>query len=205
MSLQHYIIKEKLKNIASVQMGFSFRSRLSPDPKGNVAIIQMKDLNECNRLDTNKLVIIDMDDLKSKHRTQPLDIAFRSRGLTNKAALIDADIENSVIAAPLIRIRVTQKSKIDPAYLCWYINQRLSQTSLIRHATGSTMRMIGIPALENLEVAIPPIDVQIKISALERFALTEQKLMKELAGKKAQLREETLIQLASNSQLSTLS
>ncbi len=193
-------MKAKLKSIASVQMGHSFRTKLDPDQSGNVAIIQMKDLTEDNRLNHGELVVIDMKELKEKHRVEMKDIAFRSRGLTNTAALIDAELENAVIAAPLLRIRVENKREIDPAYLCWFINQPASQAALLRQSTGSGQRAIGKPALESLEILIPPMDVQIKIVKLERLAINEQRIMRELAEKKRQLMEGILMRFASESQ-----
>lgn len=193
-------MKAKLKSVASVQMGHSFRTRLDPDQSGNVVVIQMKDLTEDNRLNQGELVVIDMKELKEKHRVEVNDIAFRSRGLTNTAALIDAELENAVVAAPLLRIRVEKKNKIDPAYLCWFINQPASQAALLSQSTGTVQRTIGKSALESLELVIPPIDVQIKIVELERLAINEQRIMKELAEKKRQLMEGILMRFASESQ-----
>ena len=189
----------KLKKIASVQMGHSFRSRLEPDPEGNVSVIQMKDLTEDNRLDDQELVQIDMQGLKAHHRVEKNDIAFRSRGQTNTAALIDMNLNDVVIAAPLLRIRVEDDS-ILPAYLCWFINQPLSQSVLQSKATGTAMRMIGKPVIEELEVALPSLEVQKKIIALNGLSIDEQKLMKALAEKKGLLMEGILMQLASNTQ-----
>ena len=110
-------MKAKLKSIASVQMGHSFRTRLDPDQSGNVAVIQMKDLTEDNRLNRDELVVIDMEELKEKHRVEVNDIAFRSRGLTNTAALINAELDDAVIAAPLLRIRIEKKNKIRSTFL----------------------------------------------------------------------------------------
>jgi len=192
-------MRVKLKEIAVVQMGNSFRSRLEPDPNGNMAVIQMKDLTEDNRLNDQELVQIDMQDSKEHHRVKKNDIAFRSRGQTNTAALIDFSINAAVIAAPLLRIRIGSASII-PAYLCWYINQPSSQSALQSKATGSAMRIIGKPALEELEIEIPNIAVQKKIIALNGLSIGEQKLMKALAEKKGLLIEGILMQLASNTQ-----
>lgn len=188
----------KLKKIASVQTGHSFRSRLEPDPDGNVSVIQMKDLTEDNRLDDQELVQIDMQRLKVHHRVAKNDLAFRSRGQTNTAALLDVGLDAAVLAAPLLRIRVKNDAVI-PAYLCWFINQASSQSALLSKATGTAMRMIGKPALENLEVVLPDLEIQQKIIALNGLAVDEQKIMKMLADKKATLIAGMLMQLAAQS------
>ena len=190
-------MKVKLKEIASVQMGHSFRSKLEPDPNGNISVIQMKDLTEDNRMNDQELVQIDMQDLKEHHRVKLNDLAFRSRGQTNTAALIDQVPNDAVIAAPLLRIRVENNS-IMPAYLCWFINQPSSQAVLQSKATGTAVKMIGKPAVEELEVIVPSLNVQQKIIEIYQLSINEQKLIKALAKKKEVLIDAILMNLAMN-------
>lgn len=192
-------MKAKLKKIASVQMGHSFRSKLEPDAHGNISVIQMKDLNEDNRLNAQELVQIAMQDLKDHHRVNFNDLAFRSRGQTNTAALIDQELSDAVIAAPLLRIRIESDS-VMPAYLCWFINQPTSQAVLQSKATGTAVRMIGKPALENLEIVVPSLEVQKKIIEIYQLSINEQKLMNALAKKKGVLTDALLMNLAVNTQ-----
>lgn len=192
-------MKIKLKKLASVQMGHSFRSKLEPDPAGNISVIQMKDLTEDNRLNAQELVQIDMQGLKERHRVKKNDLAFRSRGQTNTAALIDQELSDAVIAAPLLRIRVESDSVI-PAYLCWFINQPSSQAVLQSKATGTAVRMIGKLAIEDLEVIVPSLDVQQKVIEIYQLSINEQKLMSELAKKKEVLTDAILMNLAMNTQ-----
>lgn len=192
-------MKVNLKKIASVQMGHSFRSKLEPDANGNISVIQMKDLTEDNRLNTQELVQIAMQDLKDHHRVKYNDLAFRSRGQTNTAALIDQELSDAVIAAPLLRIRVESDS-VMPAYLCWFINQPTSQAVLQSKATGTAVRMIGKPALEDLEIVVPSLDVQKKIIEIYQLSINEQKLMNALAKKKEVLTDALLMNLAMNTQ-----
>jgi len=192
-------MKIKLKMLASIQTGHSFRSKLEPDTDGNISVIQMKDLTEDNRLNSEELVQIDMQDLKEHHRVKINDLVFRSRGQTNTAAIIDQQLKDTVIAAPLLRIRVESNS-ILPAYLCWFINQPSSQAMLQSKATGTAVRMIGISALEELEVVVPSLDIQQKIIKIYQLSIDEQKLMNTLAKKKEVLTDAILMHLAMNTQ-----
>ena len=192
-------MQAKLSKLASVQAGCSFRSRLEPDSNGNASVIQMKDLTEENRLNAQELVQITMQDLKDHHRVKFNDLAFRSRGQTNTAALIDQELSDAVIAAPLLRIRVESDS-VMPAYLCWFINQPTSQAVLQSKATGTAVRMIGKPALEDLEIVVPSLDVQKKIIEIYQLSINEQKLMNALAKKKEVLTDAILMNLAMHTQ-----
>ncbi|NLB68509.1 MAG: restriction endonuclease subunit S, partial [Lentisphaerae bacterium] len=99
-------MKVKIKKLAIVQMGYSFRSRLETTTGGDVAVIQMKDLANDNTVDCNNLAKIELDSLKEHHLTQHNDLIFRSRGHTLTAAILLSDPGRAVVAAPLLRIRV---------------------------------------------------------------------------------------------------
>lgn len=192
-------MKTKLKNLASVQMGYSFRSRLEPEQTGNIAVIQMKDLTEDNLVDHQSLVLIELNDFKEHHKVELNDLVFRSRGQTNTAALLDVSIGSSVVAAPLLRIRI-EKDSILPAYLCWFINQPSSQAYLQSKATGTAIRMIGKSVVDDLEVIVPSIELQQHIVKLEKLSSQEQSLMNKLSIKKRLLMNKVLIDLASTIQ-----
>lgn len=180
-------------------MGHSFRSKLDPDPNGNISVIQMKDLTDDNRLNTHQLVKIDIQSLQGRHRVAINDLAFRSRGQTSTAALIDQELSDAVIAAPLLRIRVKSDSVI-PAYLCWFINQPTAQAVLQSKATGTGVKMIGKPVLEDLKILIPGLEVQQQIVELYQLSVNEQKLMSALAKKKEVLTNAILMNLAVSTQ-----
>ena len=184
-----------LKKIASVQMGYSFRSRLEQLDTGRIAVVQMKDLTDQNRVDCAGLMRIDMEKVKVHHLVQRGDLVFRSRGLVTTSALLTEDPGQAVVAAPLLRIRVTSRSII-PSYLHWYINQAPAQTFLASHAKGTVQQMIGKDALEKLEVIVPPLECQKAIVELAELAEREQCLMKKLTQKHRQIMAVRLLEMA---------
>ena len=192
-------MKIKLKNIASVQMGYSFRARLEPEQTGNVAVIQMKDLTDDNIVDHHSLVLIELNDFKEHHKVELNDLVFRSRGQINTAALVDVSMGSSVIAAPLLRIRI-EKDSILPAYLCWFINQPSTQAYMQSKATGTAMRMIGKSVVDDLNIIVPSIELQQHIVKLEKLSSKEQRLMTKLSTKKRLLMNKVLIDLAASIQ-----
>ena len=176
-----------IKDIALVQMGVSFRSRIEPEADGTVAVIQMRDLTDDNKLSHRNLILITikMNGL-SDHLVKRKDLIFRSRGQTTTAAIIDTEIGPAVVAAPLLRVRVTSK-RVLPEYLCWFVNQASAQAFLHSRATGTAMTMIGKAALDALQVPLPALETQERIVALAALANEEQRLMRELAKKKEKL------------------
>lgn len=110
-------------------MGYSFRSRLETDAQGDVAVIQMKDIDDANLLHHEGLLRVQMLDLRERHLVQVGDLLFRSRGVTYSAALVGGSLGCAVLAAPMLLIR-PQTEVVEPAYLQWFINHPSTQATL---------------------------------------------------------------------------
>lgn len=188
-------MRVQLKNIAVVQMGYSFRARMEQMEAGEIAVIQMKDLTDQNRVDCDGLMRIDMEKLGDHHLVQPGDLVFRSRGMVTTSAILTEDPGTAVVSAPLLRIRANNKAVL-PEYLNWFINQRPAQAFLASHAKGTVQQMISKSALESLEVFVPSINRQKAIAELTALGESEQNLMKKLAEKRRQYLSTMLMQLA---------
>lgn len=184
----------RLKQIASVQTGYSFRSRLEHDRKGNISVIQMKDIIDSGKFNSANLTQINLSDVDERHLIKLGDIILRSRGQSNKCALIGKRIGKAVVAAPLLIIRVSRDSVL-PAYLAWFINQSAAQNYLASHARGTSVPMINKQVVEQLPVTVPSIECQHKIINLHEMAKKEQELLRQLAAKREQYLSQLLIQL----------
>ena len=189
-------MKMKIKKLATVQMGYSFRSRLEASEGGGVAVIQMKDLLDDNTVGCDGLVRINMEAMKDHHLAQRGDLVFRSRGSLTTAAVLLEDPGKAVVAAPLLRIRVTKPDKILPEYLNWYISQRDAQIFLTSRAKGTVQKMISKQAIEDLEVALPSLEKQKNIVELATLSTREQTLLHTLADKREQYISTVLMQFA---------
>ena len=177
-------------------MGYSFRSRLEASIGGEIAVIQMKDLLQDNTVDCKELVIIDMKAVKEHHLTQKGDLVFRSRGRITTAAVLLEDPGKAVVAAPLLRIRITKPEKILPEYLNWYISQRDAQIFLTSRAKGTVQKMISKQAIEDLEIYLPAIEQQKNIVDLAKLSARERAILGMLAEKRKQYISTLLMQLA---------
>ncbi len=188
-------MKFKLKKIASIQMGYSFRTRLDFIDQGQIAVVQMKDLNDENRVDCKDLMRVNINTVKKHHLVRSGDIVFRSRGQVTTAAILIEDPGPAVVAAPLLRIRVDQNVVL-PDYLVWYINQPSSQALLTSRAKGTSLKMISKQALESLEVTVPPIEKQRAIAELAALANEEKRLLKKITARRSDYISTKLMQLS---------
>ena len=189
-------MKTIIKKIATVQMGYSFRSRLEISGGGNIAVIQMKDLPSDNIVNCRDLTKVDMKAIKEHHLAQKGDLVFRSRGLVTTAAVLIEHPGKAVVAAPLLRIRITSPRKILPEYLNWYISQKDAQIFLTRRAKGTVQKMISKQAVEDLEVWLPSLKQQQNIVELASLSAREQTILTTLAQKREQTISKTLMKLA---------
>jgi restriction endonuclease S subunit len=187
-------MKNTLGKIASIRTGYSFRSRLESLASGAVAVIQMKDLTNANRVCCDELVKVDMEIPKEHHFLKPGDLIFRSRGLTSSSALLLDNPGIAVLAAPLLRIRVTS-NRVLPEYLNWYISQFPAQSYFASCAEGTALKMISKQSLENLEVLVPSVARQRLIVELAALADEEQRILNKLADKRYQYVSATLLKM----------
>jgi restriction endonuclease S subunit len=187
-------MRTTIKNIATVQMGYSFRSRLETANDGNVTVIQMKDLPDNNTVNCDKLTRINMKTIKQHHLAIKGDLIFRSRGLTTTSAILSENPGKAVIAAPLLRIRVCKPDKVLPEYLNWYINQRDAQRYFTSRQEGTSVNMISQKQLKEMPVVVPHLEQQKNIVELASLSAQEQNILNTLAEKRKQYISATLMQ-----------
>lgn len=173
-------LKAALGKISSIQMGYSFRSGLEVMERGDIAVIQMKDLAGDHRVDCSRLLRVEMGSIKSHHLVQRGDLVFRSRGQLSTSAILDSDPGCALVAAPLFRIRADRQAVL-PEYLNWCINQARAQAHFESRARGTGQKIIGKEALETLEISLPSLERQQQIVDLAELAQAEQDILKKLS------------------------
>lgn len=186
----------KIKDIATIQMGYSFRSKLEASENGNIKVIQMKDLLDDNTVDCSGLMKIDMQPPKEQHFARIGDLVFRSRGQINTSAVILENPEEAIVASPLIKIRIINHETVLPEYLNWYISQTDAQRYLTSVQAGTSVNMIRTQQLEQMPVHIPSLSIQKNIVELAALSARERTILNTLAEKRDKYISTLLTQLA---------
>ncbi|WP_217808059.1 restriction endonuclease subunit S [Halomonas sp. CSM-2] len=115
------------------------------------------------------------------------DVVFRSRGVPNSATAIDDTLaEPLLVVSPLVILRPNANCLL-PAYLAWAINQPDAQRRLGAEAQGTSLRMIPMKVLEQLEIVVPDLATQRRIVELDALARQEGRLLRELATHRERL------------------
>lgn len=175
----------RLDELASIQVGYTFRAGLSPDAEGDVCVIQLKDVPEDDIPTFGSLTRIAFGAIREAHRVLPGDILFRSRGTRPSCALVSTIQPETMLAAPLFRIRVTSVA-IDSAYLCWFINFH-GRSHLESRVAGSALKMVGVADLKELPVILPPLKRQHQMAELVRLARREAQILQSISKKRSNL------------------
>ncbi len=174
-------------------MGYPFRSRLEHDPQGDVAVIQMKDIDDANLLHAEDAIRVALPKGKTHHLLRAGDLLFRSRGRSNGAAQVLDGIGSAVLTAPMLLIR---PHGVLPEYLCWYINAPATQAQLAALAEGTSVRMISAEALKALDVPLPSLAAQQRIVQAAALAEQEQSLLARIATLRQRLTTHLLMKIA---------
>jgi hypothetical protein len=186
----------KLSDLADVQSGYPFRSRLKHDPCGDIAVVQMKDIEGPHLRGVDGSLKTSLPNLKDHHLLQPGDLLFRSRGSSNGATEVVGEVGPAVLAAPLLLIRPHQ---LLPSYLCWFINTSSTRAYLRSLSKGTSVQMISIETVRNLDVPLPGIEVQQRIVAAAVLIERERVLLTEIAKLRNTLIEAQLMRRAKDS------
>lgn len=179
------MVVQKLSDLATVQVGNTFRAGLEPHPEGDALVVQMKDVTDQECVGPSGLARIAFGPIREGHLLLPGDLVFRSRGTKVSTALVPDLPMPALVAAPLFRIRPTTE-QILPRYLNWFINT-VGQSHLGSRAEGSDLKMVSIQSVKDLEVTVPSLSRQLEIVELAALAREEARLTESIVQLRSKL------------------
>lgn len=94
--------------------------------------------------------------------------------------LIDHKQTGYLIPSQLAAIRVKDRSLLLSPYLRWYLSQKSILDALQAAEHGTAQRTIKVKSLADLEIALPPIDIQKQISEIDILSRKREQLYQEL-------------------------
>ena len=177
----------RLAELSDIHSGYTARGRLDPLPEGGVPALQLRDVGTEGEAPGPDFQRYDLNKLSERCFVRGGEVVFRSRGEPNTAAAIPDPLpEPVVVVVPLVIIR-PDRDRVHPEYLAWAINQPDAQRRLGAEAQGTSLRMIPMAALEDLDIAVPDLQTQRRIVELDALARQEGQLLRRLAALRGQL------------------
>jgi len=177
----------RLVDLCDIHSGYTARGRLEPVSEGGVPAMQLRDVGADVATLAPKLQRYDLGDLSDRYFVRGGEVVFRSRGAPNTAVAFGETLPEPVaVIVPLVIVR-PDKNRVLPKYLAWAINQPEAQRQLGAEAQGTSLRMIPMAALENLEIPVPDLSTQKRIVELSMLTRIEARLLRELAVRREEL------------------
>lgn len=181
-------MKKVLKNIGSIQTGLFTK----PVSDGDTIYLQSKHFDEFGNLNTVLHPDLKSDKLIEKHLLKHGDVLFAAKGTKNFAFCFQLNDLPAVASTSFFVIRIYEKfnHKVLPDFLAWSLNQPKTLNLLKDQAMGTSIVSISKTVLEDLEIAIPPIQIQKNILHISKLRDQEKVLTQQIE----QLREKQIQQ-----------
>lgn len=183
----------KLHDIADIKTGITFRNRLLDNLDGEIEVIQMRDINSDLTI-SDRLVRISNEQIKAKHFLQPGQLILLAKGKYTKACMIGPSTKRRVISSAFFSIRIKPTQKVLPEYLQWFLNLPQSEAYFRSNASGTSMFSLPMSVLKNLDIAVPPLDVQERIVHLVSDREQEKATLIALEEKKDSYLQQVMLQ-----------
>ena len=162
---------------AKLYGGYAFRGPVEPHPDGDVAVVQMKDLDPALGVDWAGASRTFLPGRKAPEWLHGEDVLFVARGNRFFAVAIGSPPQKAVCGPHLFHLRIQPAQGLLPQFLAWQINQPPVQRQLAAAAEGSLQLSVRRAEVEALLIAVPTMAQQSQIIALAEGAQQERMLL----------------------------
>lgn len=172
---------KKLSQISNISSGYNFRGPIKNLENGDLFVIQGKNvLSDEDIKITKGLNQVSPKNIRSPFFLKHNDILLVSRGLehgTFRSSIFIAEEKNIITSSSVYVIRITDITVL-PKYVSLYLNSTEGQSKLLQISSGgSYIKTILMKNLVDLEITIPPINIQKAIIDLYENMSEQNKLM----------------------------
>lgn len=168
-------MKKLFNQITEIQTGLFAK----PLGEGDVIYLQVKHFDEIGQLQSALHGDLLSDYIGEKHLLKNGDVLFAAKGTKNFATVYEDHNQPAVASTSFFVIRPTYK-KVIPEYLAWFLNSHSTLTLLKSQAIGTSIPSISKHVLENLEIAVPSIEIQKTILEITKLRNIEKALRHEI-------------------------
>lgn len=167
-----------LGEIADIRTGFTFRGEVRQSKSSGLYMLQIAEIQD-NVIDgPTGLTEIEWPGNNPPPVLRFNDVVIVARGIRNRAAIFKSDIQ--AVPSNQVMVVVNQSEEVLPDYLCWQLNYSATQKLLAESRGGTNIPSINKNALQSVRIAVPPLEIQNKILAIEELGRSEIKTLKQL-------------------------
>jgi hypothetical protein len=144
-----------LRDVASINSGYTLRTKVKDSEKGAMRIVQAKDVTSL-LLNATRLPRMDVT-AKNPQLLHAGDVLLSARG-TFRATVFTGPL--LTIASSSVYVISPQSTHLLPEFLAIYLNSPQAQSYFGKHATGASIKSLLVEHLRNMAIPLPPIDRQ---------------------------------------------
>lgn len=175
-------VQKKLREIAGITSGYTFRGSVENDPKGQIFVLQAKNISANQDLvATTDLITVSGKSLRNPYFLERNDVLVVSRGSgagSFRSAVFASDESNVMPSSSVHVIRIKDVT-ILPKYVSFYFNSAEGQKALAQIVTGASyIQSILVKNLADFPIPIPPIHTQKSIIALHENIIDQERIFK---------------------------
>ncbi|MEH6550093.1 MAG: hypothetical protein V7744_08925 [Pseudomonadales bacterium] len=177
-----------LRDIAEIRPGHPFRGSIEAIAGASTHVVQVRDADISGEIDAKNLLRTELTGRKQPDWLQNGDILFVAKGAKHFAACVDQLPEYSVCSPHffIVRIEDTDATRVIPEFIAWQLNQKPAQRYFKTTAEGTMYVSIRRQVLEDTPLSLPTLEKQKQIVALNRAAVKEQKILRQLIDNRRQ-------------------
>jgi len=178
-------MKQRIKDIADVQVGVYVQT----SEVANAIYIQVGNYSAGRELSDAIKPSVEIEGRRQNLFLSTGNLLFAAKGSNNFCVVFQVLDYPAVASSSFLTLRIKDKSMVLPEYVCWYINLDATLKYLQSEAKGTGIPSISKVTLEELEIPVPPIEIQRTIAEIARLQSDAQKLQNKIMTKRQQLIE----------------
>lgn len=185
----------ELQSLANIIQG-NIPTRIEVTTGQSVETITMQELNYIanvsDDLPIEKYITVQDDKIGTYSLTKKYDVVV---GLSSgKAIVIESKRADKLILSNLAIIRIKDMSKVNPYYLCWFINNNRAAIKKMLQGT-SAVSIIPLSMLKSFEVTLLPIETQRTIGKISELKRQRDRLTHSIETKKTDILTQQLMKI----------
>lgn len=170
----------ELCKFSTVISGYAFRGAIESDSKGNVLVVQAKNISASDPIvDIYPLTRAMFDVSGYAGYLQKNDVLIVARGMKSgafRATVFFTDEMNVIASSSVYIIRIKDKNILSE-YVAYYLNSTNGQDALADVISGSYIGALPRKELEGMAIPLPSLQKQQAIVNVHKNILAQQKIL----------------------------
>ena len=177
----------KLDAIADIRMGVNLRGRDATRAveSGSCRLVRIGDVSQDGTwINADFARIEPAERIREELFLRSGDVLFPNRGTRTTAIAFRLEVSRALAGAQFFVLR-PDAAKVVPEYLAWYLRSEESARHFEERRKGTYVQIVQRSDLAEMELPLPPLDVQQRIVKVAALAVEERVLSERVAALRA--------------------